>query len=316
MDKAKGGRIDSWKDISAYLGRDVSTVIHWEKEKGLPVHRIPGGQRQGVFAYRQELERWLAGLDNANGMEPSRNGEGGLIATAVIPQGTATQVTVPTSVEHSRATKISHWKPAMYSAAGFLTALAMISTFGHVASRFKNGTPELLGQKQLTANGREKKRLVAHGRTVYFGQEQNGWFALAEMPVDGGAIRVLWDPPANVFPIDVSPDGKELLASSSLGVERECELWIVPLDRGEPRRLAIIKAHSAAWAPDGKTIAYATGTKIYLTSPDGIASREIGLFASVPRALNWSQDGRSLRFVLDGSPSNKTSFGEISPAMD
>ncbi len=49
-------RLDSWKDIASYLGRDVRTVIRWEKDRGLPVRRVPGGKRQAVFAYRAELE--------------------------------------------------------------------------------------------------------------------------------------------------------------------------------------------------------------------------------------------------------------------
>ena len=53
------GRLDSWKDIATYLARDVRTVSRWEKIKGLPVHRIPGGQRHAVFAYREELEAWM-----------------------------------------------------------------------------------------------------------------------------------------------------------------------------------------------------------------------------------------------------------------
>jgi hypothetical protein len=52
-------RLDSWKDIAAYLGRDVRTAIRWEKDKGLPVRRVPGGQRQAVFAYTAELDAWL-----------------------------------------------------------------------------------------------------------------------------------------------------------------------------------------------------------------------------------------------------------------
>ena len=54
-------RLDSWKAIAAYLGRDVSTVIRWEKEKGLPVHRLPGGKRQAVFAWTGEIDAWLLG---------------------------------------------------------------------------------------------------------------------------------------------------------------------------------------------------------------------------------------------------------------
>ena len=51
-------RIDSWKEIAAFFGRDERTVKRWEKERGLPVHRLPG-ERGGVFAYTEELTRWL-----------------------------------------------------------------------------------------------------------------------------------------------------------------------------------------------------------------------------------------------------------------
>lgn len=51
-------RLDSWKDIAAYLRRDVRTAIRWEKKKGLPVRRVPGGRRQAVFAYTEELDAW------------------------------------------------------------------------------------------------------------------------------------------------------------------------------------------------------------------------------------------------------------------
>jgi hypothetical protein len=39
--------------------------MRWEREKGLPVHRVPGGKRQAVFAYREEIDAWLAGADGA-----------------------------------------------------------------------------------------------------------------------------------------------------------------------------------------------------------------------------------------------------------
>jgi hypothetical protein len=33
-------RLDSWKEIAAYLGRSIRTVQRWEREEGLPVHRL------------------------------------------------------------------------------------------------------------------------------------------------------------------------------------------------------------------------------------------------------------------------------------
>lgn len=54
------GRLNSWKQIADYLGRDVRTTMRWERERGLPVHRVPGGRSRTVFAYATELDRWLA----------------------------------------------------------------------------------------------------------------------------------------------------------------------------------------------------------------------------------------------------------------
>jgi len=52
-------RLDSWKEIAAFFGRDERTVKRWEKERSLPVHRLPGGSRARVFALTEELERWM-----------------------------------------------------------------------------------------------------------------------------------------------------------------------------------------------------------------------------------------------------------------
>lgn len=51
-------RLDGWKSIAAYFGRDRSTVIRWARERGMPVHRIPGGRTGTVYALRVELEQW------------------------------------------------------------------------------------------------------------------------------------------------------------------------------------------------------------------------------------------------------------------
>ena len=52
-------RLDSWKAIATYLERDVRTVQRWERLQALPVHRIPGGPKAGVYAFRSELDIWL-----------------------------------------------------------------------------------------------------------------------------------------------------------------------------------------------------------------------------------------------------------------
>jgi tetratricopeptide (TPR) repeat protein len=54
-------RLDSWKEIAAFFGRDERTVRRWEKERGLPAYRVPGGERGGVFTYTEELREWVKG---------------------------------------------------------------------------------------------------------------------------------------------------------------------------------------------------------------------------------------------------------------
>jgi hypothetical protein len=64
MSQSNGERLDSWKEIAVYLGRDLRTVRRWEKKKGLPVRRVPGGERRAVFAYRADIDSWLKGQEN------------------------------------------------------------------------------------------------------------------------------------------------------------------------------------------------------------------------------------------------------------
>jgi hypothetical protein len=53
--------VNGWKDIASYLGKGVRTAQRWERELGMPVHRITGPDGgQIVYAYREELDAWLA----------------------------------------------------------------------------------------------------------------------------------------------------------------------------------------------------------------------------------------------------------------
>jgi TolB-like protein/Tfp pilus assembly protein PilF len=53
-------RLDSWKEVAAYLNRDVTTVQRWEKREGMPIHRHLHDKRGSVYALSSELDVWLA----------------------------------------------------------------------------------------------------------------------------------------------------------------------------------------------------------------------------------------------------------------
>jgi hypothetical protein len=60
-DGSAADRLDSWKEISTYLRRDVSTVQRWEKREAMPVHRHLHDKQGSVYAFRTELDAWAAG---------------------------------------------------------------------------------------------------------------------------------------------------------------------------------------------------------------------------------------------------------------
>jgi predicted Zn-dependent protease len=59
-------RLDGWKAIGSYFGRDRTTVMRWARTRGLPVRRLPGGKTATVFALTTDLAQWASqqtGLD-------------------------------------------------------------------------------------------------------------------------------------------------------------------------------------------------------------------------------------------------------------
>src|SRR6267378_6988965 len=52
-------KLVSWKEIAAYLGREVRTVQRWENPEGLPVHRHEHLKKSTVYAYASELDEWF-----------------------------------------------------------------------------------------------------------------------------------------------------------------------------------------------------------------------------------------------------------------
>ena len=75
--------LNGWKEIAAYLARSVRSAQRWERELGLPVHRIntpDGGQI--VFATRFEIDEWK-GRQDAEKTTPDRIDDGSSELTRV-----------------------------------------------------------------------------------------------------------------------------------------------------------------------------------------------------------------------------------------
>ena len=72
-EKPPENHLDSWKEIAAYLDRDVTTVQRWEKSEAMPVHRHVHDKRSSVYALTSELDAWRQSrqprLENENGAQ-------------------------------------------------------------------------------------------------------------------------------------------------------------------------------------------------------------------------------------------------------
>lgn len=60
VDLPSSERLDSWKEIGAYLKRDERTVRRWERE-GLPVYRRLHSKKATVYSYKSQIDAWWNG---------------------------------------------------------------------------------------------------------------------------------------------------------------------------------------------------------------------------------------------------------------
>jgi hypothetical protein len=113
-------RLDSWKEIATYLGRDVRTVQRWETRDGLPVHRLHHSKLGSVFAYAAELDGWRGARDRGRDSIDRRESE---------PVLHAHHVEAPTAAASSHAPRSQHlrvWGPLAVMLLVVLAAVARI----------------------------------------------------------------------------------------------------------------------------------------------------------------------------------------------
>jgi tetratricopeptide (TPR) repeat protein len=63
-------RLESWKEIAAYLRRSERTVRRWEEKEALPVHRLRHDKRGSVYAFTSELDEWRQSRQQLLAAEP------------------------------------------------------------------------------------------------------------------------------------------------------------------------------------------------------------------------------------------------------
>jgi eukaryotic-like serine/threonine-protein kinase len=159
--------------------------------------------------------------------------------------------------------------------------------------------PKVLRYVPLTSDGRQKFRLVTDGSRLYFSTFLGTGAGLAQVSCGGGETVLTTSPFQNTIPLDISPNGSELLVRGFTGLSTDLTpLWVLPVLGGSPRRLGDVRAADATWMPDGQQLVYAQGSDLYLAKGDGTESRKLVTAPGPPRFLRWSADGTRLRFTV------------------
>ena len=240
------------------------------------------------------------------------------------PSGNAAEAAERTS--SARETVDRHREPTTIRTRKALAISLLLTLTGIVAwtlrGTWSRSAPlQVVGTKQLTFTGKlgsktgaseNYRSIQSDGRRVYFATNTPE-HPLRSVAVSGGEEH--WIPTALKVPVilHLSPDGTYLLLrehTSDKGTT-EAPVWLVATNGGAARRLGEVVAQDAAFAPDNRTIVFATGQELFLTDTQGIRPVKIAEAKGHPYWLRWSPDGRLLRFSVQDPTTLQSTLWEI-----
>jgi Tol biopolymer transport system component len=302
-------RLDSWKEIAAYLRRSVRTVTRWEREEGLPVHRHLHSKSGTVYAHKLELDAWWGSRGreiNSDASEPPSPETSwlrrpwllaGLVALLLAgfvwlvvgrhssaPGSTAIPLTTYPGVEG----------PPSLSPDGNQVA------FERDGDIFvKQVDSEAVLQLTRTGEADEAPAWSPDGRRIAFSRGGAAIFVIS--PLGGGERKVAdTRAPLLLKTLAWTPDGASLVVSemtSSVGAS----LFVIAVDTGQKVRLTRPPEPSIgdgwpAVSPDGRSVAFArysqdTSANIHVVPATGGEPRQITADKASIFGLAWTPDG-------------------------
>jgi len=307
--KPSEDRLDSWKEIAAYLNRDVTTVQRWEKREGMPVHRHLHDKIGSVYASRSELEAWARSRKIAATRAAGSDGAG--IRSA-----------------ESGSTLRVRWRLLL----AFLGATAaLVLGVGMWLQRteyfWRSPIADAKFQTVTDFEGMEQAAAVSRdGHFVAFLSDRDGKVDVWITQVGSGQFHNLTHGGASelVNPslraLGFSPDGSQVTywgrtASGSSG--GDISVWAVPTLGGDPK-IYLQGVAEYDWTRDSTRLAYHTpgpGDPLFVSDGSGRAD-DRPLFSAPPglhcHFQQWSPDNDYIYFV-QGSLPDKLDIWRIRP---
>lgn len=175
--------------------------------------------------------------------------------------------------------------------------------------------PTVTRIRQLTQLGTlvHNTKLLTDGPRIYFRAWDGKDRALRYVSPEGGEVFSVDRAFPQIDVDDLSPSGSEFLVVNLADKRRAPSsgddlpsVWRIAVPSGSPRPVGDLRAREVGWAPDGRTIACAIGSDIYLVEPDGTNARKLATLPGEPFYLLWSPDSQRLRFSVADPHRNTT----------
>ena len=306
-------RLDSWKEIAAYLNRDVTTVQRWEKREGMPVHRHLHDRMGSVYAFRAELDAWARGrnlrAEQEHGNEVPSPNPSAAPRTAML-------------------TSLIRWRfIVLLAAVGAALAIGASFWFQRTEYFWRNPIADARIQTVTDFDGVEQDAAVSRdGQFVAFLSDRDGRMGVWVTQIGSGQFHNLTRGSAlelvnpSIRTLGFSPDG----AFVTFWVRRQngsgggdISIWAVPTLGGSPKPY-LEGVAEFDWSHVGSRLAYHTpgpGDPLFVSDgsrrPEGqpIFTAPTGLHSHFPL---WAPDGAFIYFV-QGSLPDKLDIWRIPP---
>jgi Tol biopolymer transport system component len=306
-------RLDSWKEIAAYLNRDVTTVQRWEKREAMPVHRHLHDRMGSVYAFRAELDAWAR---SRNLREARENGNN-------VPSPNPPALPPRSAKWTSRI----RWTFVLPLAAGGALAMSASLWLQRTEYFWRSPIADARFQTVTEFDGVEQAAAVSRdGHFVAFLSDRDGQMDVWVTQMGSGQFHNLTrgSEPELVNPsvrtLGFSPDGSFVTFwvrkqdGSSGG---NISIWAVPTLGGQPRPY-LEGVAEFDWSRDGSRLAYHTpgpGDPLFVS--DGSRQSEGRPIFTAPAGLHchfplWAPDTAFIYFV-QGSLPDKLDIWRITP---
>jgi Tol biopolymer transport system component len=298
-------RLESWKEIAAYLRRDVKTVQRWEKREGMPVHRHLHDKLGSVYAFRPELDAWTRNRR----LTPSQDGTSAAAEPASAP---------PIAAGHSpkpRAPRTAVLWPLMTGVV--VLAIAAAALYSRRVARDDDPLANARFVRITDFGGIEQAAAISRdGRFVAFLSDRDGQMDVWVTQIGSGVFLNLTKGTAgelinpSVRMLDFSPDGTLVTFwTRRLSAARQSEIgiWAIPVLGGSPR-VYLDGVAEYQWSADASRIAYHTpapGDPMFVR--DKAANAPARRIFVAPAGLHghflsWSPDGAFVYFAEGAVP--------------